>query len=60
MEIKEIRKITGLSKTSFAEKYGIPFRTVQNWELGVNQPPEYVKKLLERVVKEDFEGREKQ
>lgn len=28
----------------------------QNWEGGVNTPPPYLVKLLERVVKEDLEA----
>ena len=53
MDIKELRKLTGLSQTAFGEKYDIPMRTIQNWEKGVRIPPTYVLKLLERVVKED-------
>ena len=54
MDIKELRKLTGLSQTAFGEKYDIPMRTIQNWEKGVRVPPSYVLKLLERVVKEDY------
>lgn len=54
MDIKELRKLTGLSQTAFGEKYDIPMRTIQNWEKGVRVPPTYVIKLLERVVKEDY------
>ena len=54
MDIKELRKLTGLSQTAFGEKYDIPMRTIQNWEKGVRVPPTYVLKLLERVVKEDY------
>lgn len=55
MTIKEIRSITGLSQTAFGERYHIPMRTIQNWEGGQRECPEYVSLLLERVVKEDFE-----
>ena len=55
MDIKELRTLTGLSQTAFGEKYDIPMRTIQNWEKGVRVPPTYVLKLLERVVKEDFD-----
>ncbi len=55
MTIKEIRAITGLSQTAFGEMYHIPMRTIQNWEGGQRECPEYVRLLLERVVKEDFE-----
>lgn len=54
MTISEIRAIAGLNKTDFAKRYNIPYRTVQNWELGTRECPEYVLQLLERVVKEDF------
>lgn len=53
--ILELRKLTGLSQKAFGKKYGIPWRTIQNWEGEVSTPPEYVLKLLARVVKEDFE-----
>lgn len=56
MTIKEIRALTGLSQTKFGNQYGIPMRTIQDWEAGARKPPEYVVKLLERVVKEDFEA----
>lgn len=59
MTIKEIRAITGLSQTAFGEMYHISMRTIQNWEGGQRECPEYVRLLLERVVKEDFEKIEK-
>ena len=53
--IKIIRAATGLSQRGFAEHFGIPVRTVENWERGVNVPPPYVVGLLWRVVFElDF------
>ena len=55
MTIKEIRSITGLSAQKFGDKYGIPMRTIQNWEYGIRECPPYIQSLLERVVKEDFE-----
>lgn len=54
MTIREIRAMTGLSAQKFGDKYDIPMRTIQNWEGGQRKAPEYVCKLLERVVKEDF------
>lgn len=53
-KIKEIRKLTGLSQAKFAARYEIPKRTIENWETGKTEPPEYVYKLLLRVVVEDF------
>lgn len=54
MTIKELRSLTGLSQKAFSDKYGIPKRTIEDWEAERRTPPEYVIKLLERVVKEDF------
>ena len=53
MEIREIRQLTGLSQVKFAERYGIPRRTIEGWEAGERTPPDYVVKLLERAVKMD-------
>lgn len=54
MNIKDIRALTGLNRTKFCEKYGIPVRSCEDWENGVRTPPNYVVSLLERVVKLDF------
>lgn len=54
MTIKELRSLTGLSQKAFSDKYGIPKRTIEDWETERRTPPEYVIKLLERVVKEGF------
>nr|DAU62186.1 MAG TPA: putative transcriptional regulator [Caudoviricetes sp.] len=54
MTIKELRSLTGLSQKVFSDKYEIPKRTIEDWEAERRTPPEYVIKLLERVVKEDF------
>ena len=52
MNIKDIRTLTGLSQSKFAERYGIPVRTLQGWEAG-KKVPDYVLVLLDRVVHED-------
>lgn len=49
-----IRAATGLNKKEFAARYKIPYRSWQNWELGVNPFPEYIQLLLSRVVQADF------
>lgn len=55
MNIKEIRLISGLSQQAFSDKYKIPKRTIENWEGGKRNPPDYVVALLERIVLEDCE-----
>ena len=47
MTIYEMRTALGDTQSEFAERYNIPFRTIQNWEAGVRKPPEYVVALLE-------------
>lgn len=54
MAVKEIRTLTGLSQARFAERYEIPKRTLEKWEQGETNPPLYLVKLLERVVREDY------
>lgn len=51
--IKQLRRQTGLSQKAFAERFGIPTRTVQNWEYGVNEAPEYLLDLLEHAINDD-------
>jgi putative transcriptional regulator len=54
MTAKEIRELTDLPRVRFCEKYGIPLRTMENWEAGARQAPQYILDLLERAVREDF------
>ena len=53
-EFREIVAQTGLSLAKFAERYEIPLRSVENWIGGQRTAPDYVIKLLARVVAEDF------
>ena len=48
--IKEIREVTGMSQKEFAQLYGIPFRTLQNWEQGINTPAPYIINLLAKTL----------
>lgn len=52
--VKALRSKSALTQAKFSKQYGIPLRTVENWESGVREPPEYVLRLLERAVNEDF------
>ena len=46
--IKEIRQKEGLSQQALAKKIGVSYRTIQNWENGVNQiKPEKAQKLAD-------------
>lgn len=50
-QIKAIRSSTGLSQKSFAEKTGVPARTILSWETGDRKPPAYVIPLLRLAVR---------
>lgn len=47
MDIKEMRTATGMKRTEFAAYFCIPYRTMQNWELGDRECPEYLLQLME-------------
>lgn len=36
-----------MNQTQFSEYFGIPYRTIQNWELGTRQCPEYLLNLIQ-------------
>ena len=57
MNIREMRVELGDTQSEFADRYHIPFRTIQNRENGVRKPPEYIVSLLERQVNEDLVNR---
>ena len=57
MTIREMRKNLGNTQSEFAERYKIPFRTVQNWEAGMRTPPGYILDLLENKVRTDLVNR---
>lgn len=50
-ELIEIRKNTGMNRREFAEYFGIPYRTMQDWELGNRQMPEYLFRLMEYKIR---------
>lgn len=57
MDIREMRHRLGETQSVFAERYHIPFRTIQNWEAGVRVPPAYFTRLLEERVRADLVNR---
>lgn len=46
LTIKEMRLAAGMSQAAFGSYFGIPMRTIQNWENEVRTPPEYVLQLI--------------
>ena len=60
-EIKELREKMGMNRREFSDYYGIPYRTVQDWEAEKRELPEYLLRLMiyraemERLNKKDEE-----
>ena len=50
----ELRESTGMNRKEFAEYLGIPYRTMQEWELGRRTMPDYVFILIEFKVQAEF------
>ena len=47
MTFKEIRQASGMNLKQFSEYFGIPYRTIQHWEQGTRQCPEYLLNLIQ-------------
>ena len=48
-KIQVIRSRSGLSQRRFADKYNIPVRTLQQWEQNVQNPPQYLVEMLQKL-----------
>lgn len=57
--MKKIREDLGMNRTEFSNYIGIPLRTLEEWEAGRRQMPEYVLRLIayytrmERLIKKN-------
>lgn len=50
MTIREIWENSGLTQTELAKKLEIPIRTIEQWCTGKRKPPEYVIKMIEKLL----------
>lgn len=48
--LKELRKELGLSQAKFAEKFGIPIRTIQDWEYGKREIRSYIVNMMYKII----------
>ena len=53
MNIKELRTASGMSRKQFAEFFGFPYRSLQNWELGLRECPEYLLNLMQYKLEKE-------
>ena len=51
---RSIRMRTHMNRKEFAEWLGVPYRTMQDWELGNSQVPEYVLRLVAYKVENEI------
>ena len=42
----ELRTSTGMTRREFCEYFEIPYRTLQDWELGNRKMPDYLLRLM--------------
>lgn len=59
LSVKELREKTGLSQAAFGKFLMIPQRSIQNWENGVSDCPEYVLVFINKRVAQCLEQRRK-
>ena len=44
--IKEAREALGMSRAEKAREFGMPIRTLENWDREISSPPMWVEKLI--------------
>ena len=52
-KMRKLRESTGMNRKAFCEFFGIPYRTVTDWELDNRHAPEYVLRLLEYYIRHE-------
>jgi DNA-binding transcriptional regulator YiaG len=57
MEFKDLRRESGMTQQQYADYFGIPKRTIENWERGVNKCPQYLLNLMEYKLNNEKNGR---
>lgn len=50
---KDLREASGMTRLQFSEYFGIPYRTIQDWELGNRRCLPYLMGLMEYKLKHE-------
>jgi DNA-binding transcriptional regulator YiaG len=53
MDFKELRKASGMSQRKFAEYFGIPRRTLEDWERGIANCAPYLLDLMKYKLEKE-------
>lgn len=48
--VKDIAALNGLSQRKLAERFCIPYRTMEDWCRGVREAPGYVRLMMQQVL----------
>lgn len=49
-DVRSICNVAGISQRSLAERFCIPYRTVEDWCRGVRTPPDYVRLMMQQLL----------
>ncbi|MBQ4534883.1 MAG: helix-turn-helix domain-containing protein [Ruminococcus sp.] len=47
MNIKQLRTLSGMTQRQFSKYFGIPWRTLEDWETGKSECKTYIISLIE-------------
>ena len=50
-KVRKLRESTGMNRKEFCEYFGIPYRTMSDWELGNRKLPDYVLRMMSYQIK---------
>lgn len=53
MSCKELRQASGMTQKAFSEYFGIPKRSIENWEGNKSECPSYLLALMEYKLKKE-------
>ena len=61
-EVIKLREKMGMNRREFCDYFGIPYRTVQDWEAEKRELPDYVLRLMlyKAAIEKNIELMEKQ
>ena len=50
--LKAAKKAAGMTQVQMSEQMEIPKRTIEDWERGINVPPEYIQRFVLKELTE--------
>lgn len=53
MTFKELKQKSGMTQKQFADYFGIPKRTIEDWDRGTSKCAEYLLKLMEYKLQKE-------